>query len=88
MKIYGLSTGEAEGPDLGSRKFKTLSKPKIALVVGKGIDVYDAGEIWHLMDSRYSIPITKIDISNFDSDIYILNTYSETKHESFKILKN
>ena len=30
----------------------------------------------------------EIDISNLDSDIYILNTYSETKHESFKILKN
>jgi len=66
LKIYGLSTGEAEGPDLGSRKFKTLSKPRIALLVGKGIDVYDAGEIWHLMDSRYGIPITKIDISNFN----------------------
>ena len=30
----------------------------------------------------------EIDISNLDSDIYILNTYSETKYESFKILKN
>ena len=30
----------------------------------------------------------EIDISNLDSDIYILNTYSETKNESFKILKN
>jgi len=30
----------------------------------------------------------EIDISNLDSDIYILKTYSETKHESFKILKN
>lgn len=29
----------------------------------------------------------EIDISNLDSDIYILNIYSETKQESFKILK-
>jgi hypothetical protein len=29
----------------------------------------------------------EIDISNLDSDIYILNIYSKTKQESFKILK-
>ena len=29
----------------------------------------------------------EIDISNLDSDFYILNIYSETKNESFKILK-
>ena len=29
----------------------------------------------------------EIDVSNLDSDIYILNTYSETEQESFKILK-
>ena len=29
----------------------------------------------------------EIDISNLDSDFYILNMYSETKNESFKILK-
>ena len=29
----------------------------------------------------------EIDVSNLDTDIYILNTYSESKQESFKILK-
>ena len=29
----------------------------------------------------------EIDVSNLDSDIYILNTYSESRQESFKILK-
>ena len=29
----------------------------------------------------------EIDVSNLDSEIYILNTYSESRQESFKILK-
>ena len=63
LVMYGLPTGVTSGPDLGSNNFRTLTKPNIALIVGPGIDAYDAGEIWHLMDTRYNIPITKLDIS-------------------------
>ena len=63
LTIYGISTGVSVGPDLGSNNFRTLTKPNLALVVGRGIDAYDAGEIWHLMDTRYNIPITKLDVS-------------------------
>lgn len=63
LQIYGVNTGAALGPDLGSNNFKTLEKPTIALVVGEGIDAYDAGEIWHLMDTRYNINMTKLDVS-------------------------
>ena len=64
VKIYGISTGLAIGSDLGSNNFKTLIKPSIGLIVGPGIDAYDAGEIWHLMDTRYNIPITKLDVNS------------------------
>lgn len=83
LNFYGISTGLALGPDLGSNHFKTLSKPNIGLIVGRGIDAYDAGEIWHLMDTRYNIPISKLDTSalNYtDLDRYncivLPNTYS------------
>ena len=62
--IYSSPTGYAEGIDLGSRDFTTVKKPKIALLVGEGVRSYDAGEIWHLLDSRHEIAITKIDIRN------------------------
>lgn len=62
--IYNTSTGYAEGIDLGSRDFTTVKKPKIALLVGEGVRSYDAGEIWHLLDTRHEIAITKIDIRN------------------------
>ncbi len=58
--ITAVSSGLTEGIDLGSNQFRALNPPKIALITGAGITPYDAGEIWHLMDQRYNIPITKL----------------------------
>ena len=66
VKIYGLDSGLAEGIDLGSRKFKTINNVKIGLLVGPGIRAYDAGEIWHLLDTRYNIKLTKLDLRIID----------------------
>ncbi|WP_109300511.1 M14 family metallopeptidase [Aquimarina sp. AU474] len=66
IDITGVSTGLTTGIDLGSSQFRTLSLPKIGLLTGKGITSYDAGEIWHLMDQRYDIPITKLTTDNLD----------------------
>ncbi|WP_299439718.1 M14 family metallopeptidase [uncultured Aquimarina sp.] len=60
VNITGVSTGLTLGIDLGSNQFRALSLPKIALLTGSGITPYDAGEVWHLMDQRYNIPITKL----------------------------
>ena len=94
LSIYGISSGMAQGPDLGSNKFRTLKKPSVGLIVGDGIDSYDAGEIWHLMDIRYNIPITKLDnskILNHNLDRYnciiLPNSFglNETIAEKLKI---
>jgi len=62
LSVDAVSTGLTRGIDLGSNEFDGVQLPKIALLVGEGIRSYDAGEIWHLMDTRYQIPITKIDL--------------------------
>ncbi len=62
LRIHSVSTGLTQGIDLGSSEFKRIKKPKVALIVGKGIRSYDAGEIWHLFDTRYNMRITKIDL--------------------------
>ena len=67
INITGVQTGLTLGIDLGSNQFRTLTLPKIALFTGQGITPYDAGEIWHLMDQRYDIPITKITTDRFAS---------------------
>ncbi len=66
IDITGVSTGLTEGIDLGSNQFRALKLPKIGIFTGAGITPYDAGEIWHLMDQRYDIPITKLKTGNFD----------------------
>jgi len=65
VQIDAVSTGLTQkGIDLGSNNFRALQKPKIALIVGDGISSYDAGEIWHLFDTRYNITVTKLDTRN------------------------
>jgi hypothetical protein len=66
LKIYGVKTGLTPlGSDLGSGDFKILEKPEVLLLVGSGVDSYDAGEVWHLLDQRYDMPITKMDVNRF-----------------------
>ncbi|MGY3795069.1 M14 family metallopeptidase [Aquimarina sp. 433] len=66
VDITGVSTGLTTGIDLGSSQFRALSLPKIALLTGNGITPYDAGEIWHVMDQRYNIPLTKLNTESLE----------------------
>ena len=61
--VNTVNTGLTLGPDLGSNSFKTINKKNIAILIGDGISAYDAGEIWHLLDTRYDIAISKIQLS-------------------------
>ena len=74
VNVYGVSTGLTKiGIDLGSRDFSSLQLPRVMLLVGPGVSSYDAGEIWHLLDQRYDIPLTKVEtarIGNLDLDKY------------------
>ena len=65
VQFTGVKTGLARGIDLGSGQFRAVTQPKVALLVGEGVSSYDAGEIWHLFDTRYDIQITKLDTRNF-----------------------
>ncbi|MFT4973402.1 MAG: hypothetical protein ACI97N_000418 [Cognaticolwellia sp.] len=66
IDIYAVNTGLTPmGMDLGSRNMKDVKTPKALMVVGDGASVYDAGEVWHLMDKRYDMPITLVQKSDF-----------------------
>jgi hypothetical protein len=62
ITVYGLATGlSAEGADLGSGDFITLSAPKVLLVTGEGVNSTAAGEVWHLLDAAMGIPVALVD---------------------------
>ena len=66
IKVHTVATGFSNsGIDLGSNYVKTLKKPEAAMIIGTGVAASEAGEIWHLLDQRLHMPITKIDILNF-----------------------
>jgi hypothetical protein len=66
IKVHTVSTGFSNsGIDLGSNNVKTLKKPEAAMIIGNGVAASEAGEIWHLLDQRLHMPITKLDLLNF-----------------------
>ncbi|WP_299532900.1 M14 family zinc carboxypeptidase [Ulvibacterium sp.] len=67
VPTYGISTGyNLKGIDLGSRNIKALKTPRAAMLIGQGVRSYEAGEVWHLLDTRVGMPITKIPMRNFN----------------------
>ena len=94
--INGVSTGLSEGIDLGSSNFKAIESQKVALIVGRGITPYDAGEVWHLFDQRYDILISKLDTRDFNrtdlskyTDIILPNSWGNalSKKDAEKLKK-
>ena len=65
VTIDAANSGQTQKINLGSNQFKAIKLPKVAMLVGDGINPYDAGEIWHLFDQRYDMHITKLDTKNF-----------------------
>ena len=76
LPIHPIETGlTPRGPDLGSRTIEGLEKPEVLMLVGRGVSSYDAGEVWHLLDQRYHMPLTLAELSQFSSlDLNRYNT--------------
>ncbi|NNE29001.1 MAG: zinc carboxypeptidase [Saprospiraceae bacterium] len=67
LHIDGVDSGQTpRGIDLGSPNVESLRKPKILMLIGDGIRSYDAGEVWHLLDTRYEISCTKVESRQFN----------------------
>ncbi|AZQ58690.1 zinc carboxypeptidase [Maribacter sp. MJ134] len=67
VPIVAVNTGlNLGGVDMGSRFITPIKKTKAAMLIGDGVRSYEAGEVWHLLDTRVHMPITKIPMRNFD----------------------
>lgn len=68
VQWYPLSTSLADvGIDLGSPNVRRLTRPKVMMLVGQGIDAYQAGSLWHLFDTQVYLPLTKVRLSHLPS---------------------
>ncbi len=73
IDVYAMPTGMTGSVSLGSNSFSPLELPKIALVVESGSS-YDAGEIWHLLDTRMQMHVTKLPAGRLGSSV--INRYN------------
>ena len=71
ITVHSLTSGQSvigtAGVNVGGRSFVELEQPKVLVVIGRGADLYNAGEIWHLLDYRMQMPVTLRDRSRLDS---------------------
>lgn len=97
LDVYGFQTGlDYNGASLGSGSFLPLKKPQIAMLVGDGVTSYDAGELWHLLDTRYQIPVTmmplnvfnSVDITRYNTIIFPQGSYGSISGSAQEKLKN
>lgn len=66
VNVYGINTGLVEsGIDLGSASFAVVNNPNILMFVGPGVTAGSAGEIWHLLDQRFDMPLALVETSAF-----------------------
>jgi hypothetical protein len=65
VEIHAVETGyNVKGIDLGSGFSVPVKKTTALMLIGNGVSSYEAGEVWHLLDQRINMPITKVDVSN------------------------
>lgn len=66
--FYALRTGlTPTGIDLGSNQFANLRQPRPLMLAGPGVEATDAGEIWHLLDTRVAVPLSMADVQTVNN---------------------
>jgi hypothetical protein len=93
LSAFSLSSGNVQtGIDLGSNKFAALTLPVIAMITGTGVNATDAGEVWHLLDQRMSIPVShlepaifnRVELTKYNTIIMVGGSYTDINKEKLK----
>ncbi len=93
VDFYALASGlTSEGIDAGSENFKNMRLPKPLMVVGPGVNSTDAGETWHLLDTRVNIPLSmveasamsRVNLDKYNTLILVSGEYGSLPEEKIK----
>ena len=64
VDVHVITSGHANvGLDLGSPSLRSIERPKVLLATGPGTSSYETGSIWHLLDARYGIRVTRANLT-------------------------
>ena len=63
VPVHAVDVGlSVAGIDLGSNSMRPLSHaPRTLMLVGQGVSSLEAGQVWHLLDTRVDLPVVKVD---------------------------
>jgi hypothetical protein len=68
LDLYGFTSGlDYQGVSLGSPSFLPVRKPDVAMLIEGGVSATDAGEIWHLLDTQFNMPLTLLPVNIFNT---------------------
>jgi len=96
IDVHTATTGYSlSGVDLGSRAITKAKTPKPLMLIGNGASSYEAGFVWHLLDQRVGMPITKlktdmfgrIDLWDYNSLVLVSGNYSMIDSNQVKMIK-
>ena len=96
VPVFHSDTGfSIKGIDLGSNNFRINKKVNIGMLIGDGVSSYEAGEVWHLLDTRIEMPLTKIRLSQFNRTslqkyttlVMVSGSYSQLNQEDINKIK-
>ncbi|WP_221031303.1 DUF4350 domain-containing protein [Actomonas aquatica] len=85
VTVVALASGHTpDGPDLGSPSLVTATAGRVAVLTGDGLSPYDAGAVWHTLDTRYGLPVLLLelddvasaDLSRLDAIVMVDGRYS------------
>ncbi len=97
IQAFSVNTGySTKGIDLGSRNFRTLKKPKALMLVGDGVSSYEAGEVWHALDTKINMPITKVplnifsrvNLNRYNTFVLVSGSYKHLDDKQIEKIKN
>ena len=68
VDVHRLVSGQAAaGIDMGSPSLRPLVAPRPLLVTGSGVSSYRVGEAWHLLDERFGVEASLVDLASLGS---------------------
>jgi len=97
LDVISMSTGYSnKGIDLGSRYVSPIAKPKILMLTHGSTSSYEAGEVWHLLDQRVHMPMTKVaeqnfgrvDLEDFNTMVMVSGNYNSLDSADISSIKD
>ncbi|QDU65372.1 M14 metallopeptidase family protein [Engelhardtia mirabilis] len=66
LEVHAATTGLTfDGVDLGSGSLSSLEAPQALMLVGSGVSSYEAGEVWHYLDTRVDMGVSMVEKEAF-----------------------